>query len=161
MSGFKENGASYPYFIATRSSNTDIGDNNNALALIPFNSTLTNNGSCYDKSTFKFTAPAKGLYQFNVGLSIINNDVDGADEDDDSHYWGFRKNDGITDAKSYELAGNWGNRTNNASELSRGFSISVSMNVNDTMAVYYRSKTNLEVLMSSSIFSGHLVKEFI
>lgn len=161
MTGFKEGEGGYPYFIATRSVDISIGGNSNALALIPFNYDLTDNGSNFNTSTYQFVAPIRGLYQFNVGLSIINNDISGADEVDDSHTWGFRKNNGITGAISYELADNWGNRTNNASELSRGFSISVSMNVNDTMAVYYQGKNDAEILMSSSIFSGHLVKEFI
>jgi hypothetical protein len=160
MTGFKENGVNYPYFIATRSGNIQIGNNANALALLPFNQDLTDNGNDFNTTNFTFTAPIKGLYQFNVGLSIINNDIAGSDEANDSHTWGFRKNDGLSGAISYELADNWGNRTNNASELSRGFSISVFMSANNTMAVYYAGKTDIEIFMSSSIFSGHLVKEF-
>lgn len=160
MTGFKENGTNYPYFMATRTTNTNIGDNDNAIGLIPFDSDIKDNGSNFNTTTYKFVAPIKGLYLFSVGLSIINNNTSGSDESDDSHTWGFRKNNGITGATSYELADNWGNRTNNSSELSRGFSISVVLNVNDTMAVYYQNKTNIEILMTSSIFSGHLVKEF-
>lgn len=156
MTGFKENGSSYPYFIATRSAVINIGGNNNALALLPFDSTLTNNGSCFNTTTYKFTAPVKGLYQFNAGLGIINNNAGS----DDSHIWGFRKNHGITSATSYAISDNWGNRTNSDSELSCGFSLSVLMNANDTMAVFYQNKSDAEKLMTDSIFSGHLVKEF-
>ena len=160
MTGFKEIQTNYPYFIATRNGDVAIGGGN-TLKIMPFNYELTDNGSDYSTTTYKFTAPVKGLYQFNVGLSIINNNITGADEADDSHTWGFRKNHEMTGATFYQLADNWGNRTNNASQLSRGFSISVPMNSNDTMCVFYDEKEDFEVLMSESIFSGHLVKEFI
>lgn len=41
--------------------------------IIPFNSVVTNIGGCYSNSTYRFTAPVSGMYQFDAGVYVNQN----------------------------------------------------------------------------------------
>ena len=41
--------------------------------IIPFNSIVTNIGECYSNSTYRFTAPVSGMYQFDIGVYVNGN----------------------------------------------------------------------------------------
>jgi hypothetical protein len=158
MTGYIETPTNYPYFIVRPQTNKDIGGTYN-ITIVEFDNATAGDTSTVDNggnfNSFRFTAPEKGLYHFDVAVGIINN---AGGYDDFSHTWGFCKNFGLSGTIYYPIGDNWSARTTNVIEISAACSLSLSLNSNDTVLVYFEDKRFTEILMTTSYFSGHLVK---
>jgi hypothetical protein len=62
-----------PNFSAYKTSSTNQTDN--TLTAVVFDSTLWNNGSCYNTSTGRFTPNVAGYYQLNSCVDVINSNT--------------------------------------------------------------------------------------
>ena len=95
-----------PAFFVYNSTN-DWFSNVSAGTLIQFNTAKFNLGSHFNLSTYKFTAPVAGLYQFNIRMYVNN--------DSGANAWGVAINDRVYnhDNTSYPLFGDLAQGGNN------------------------------------------------
>ena len=137
-----------PAFFVYNSTNDWI-DNVTAGTLIQFNTAKFNLGNHFNLSTYKFTAPVAGLYQFNVRMYVNNNSSDNA--------WGVAINDTVYNHSNtnYPLFGNL-QSPGNANDQSANGSHVLNLSANDTVDV--RSMVNsTDYFGTMTSFSGYLV----
>jgi len=75
----------HPYFLANLSSSFYL-NRTSVETTIPFDSVYVNNGSHFNTSTHRFTAPVSGLYQFDCHVEFTSASVF------DSSYWVYPAN---------------------------------------------------------------------
>jgi hypothetical protein len=123
------------------------GSGSGALAagdIAPFNNALTNIGSYYNTSTYRFTAPVAGRYMFTFNIYGFNT------------YYGtycFRVNNvewPVNGAPA--LAYKYG-----TAEMTTGFSVVLNLAANDYVSVNGRSGQATHYYGPHSIFSGYLI----
>ena len=68
-----------PSFFVDMSPGAWTNFNNGSFGIIPFNTSIWNNGSCFNTSTYAFTAPVSGAYFFASSLYFYKNTSTGAD----------------------------------------------------------------------------------
>lgn len=137
-----------PAFFVYNSTNDWI-DNVTAGTLIQFNTAKFNLGNHFNLSTYKFTAPIAGLYQFNVRTYVNNNSSDNA--------WGVAINDTVYNHSNanYPLFGNLAS-PGNANDQGANGSHLLNLSANDTVDV--RSMVNsTDYFGTMTSFSGFLV----
>jgi hypothetical protein len=61
-----------PSFFAYRSASDASDQNYTSGTQVDFDATQHNTGNCYNTSTYKFTAPVDGIYQFNWQVRLAN-----------------------------------------------------------------------------------------
>jgi len=118
--------------------------------ILNFNATQINNGNHYNTSTYKFTAPVAGLYEFRV--QIYTHSAGGG------RYLYFYKNDAQASQHiiTNQTGDNRGGDHVDVFELSASDTVSSYMyHGADTQYSYYAGNGNATGAWSS--FSGHLV----
>ena len=139
---------SRPAFFVYNSSN-DRTSNVTAGTLIIFNTAKFNVGGHFDLTTYKFTAPVTGLYQFNIRMYVNNDAGDNA--------WGVAINNTVynhTNA-NYPLFGNLASPGNGNDQGANG-SHCLQLNASDTVHVQSMNN-NLDYFGTMTSFSGYLI----
>ena len=115
-----------PAFFVYNSTNNWIS-NVSVGTLIQFNTAKFNLGSHFNLSTYKFTAPVAGLYQFNLRIYVNNDAGDNA--------WGIAINDTIYnhDNAAYPLFGDLSS-PGNGNDQGTDCSHSLNLRANDTVS---------------------------
>lgn len=124
-------------------SNVSVG------TLIQFNTAKFNLGNHFNLSTYKFTAPVAGLYQFNVRTYVNNDAGDNA--------WGVAINDTVYNHsnEAYPLFGNLAS-PGNANDQGANGSHLLNLSASDTVDV--RSMhANTDYFGTMTSFSGFFV----
>ena len=137
-----------PAFFVYNSTN-DWFSNVSAGTLIQFNTAKFNLGNHFNLSTYKFTAPVAGLYQFNVRTYVNNDAGDNA--------WGIAINDTIYnhDNAAYPLFGDLSSPGNGNDQGANG-SHCLNLSASDTVDV--RSMhANTDYFGTMTSFSGFFV----
>lgn len=170
----------YPYFINSRRNN-DIyllttGAYNDTVAwlgntqfgIIDFNNNCVKEGSWTCNADGVFVVTVKGLYQFNMNLSVKNNDQD-ATLDDAIDYGiivNYKKTSTDTPArKEYFVYSDWEHQTRSSNSNTNNpancnFSIGIILDVGEDICPAYINQQSYISKMGNSVFSGYLVQEF-
>ena len=137
-----------PAFFVYNSTN-DWFSNIGAGTLIQFNTAKFNLGNHFNLSTYKFTAPIAGLYQFNIRM-YVNNDAG-------VNAWGVAINDTVYNHSnaSYPLFGDLAQGIGTSDFGSTGSHL-LNLNANDTVDVR-AMHANLDYFGTMTSFSGFLV----
>ena len=137
-----------PAFFVYNSSN-DWTNNVTAGTLIIFNTAKFNVGSHFDLSTYKFTAPVTGLYQFNIRI-YVNNDAG-------TNAWGVAINNTVYNHSNanYPLFGDLVQGVGTYDFGSTG-SHCLQLNASDTVHVQ-SMHNNLDYFGTMTSFSGYLI----
>ena len=137
-----------PAFFVYNSTN-DWTSNVTAGTLIIFNTAKFNVGGHFDLSTYKFTAPVTGLYQFNVRMYVNNDAGDNA--------WGVAINNTVYNHSNanYPLFGNLVSPGSGNDQGANG-SHCLQLNASDTVHVQSMNN-NLDYFGSMTSFSGYLI----
>ena len=137
-----------PAFFVYNSTN-DWTSNVTAGTLIIFNTAKFNVGGHFDLSTYKFTAPVTGLYQFNIRMYVNNDAGDNA--------WGVAINNTVYNhsTPSYPLFGNLASPGNSNDQGANG-SHCLQLNASDTVHVQSMNN-NLDYFGTMTSFSGYLI----
>ena len=61
-----------PSFFAYKSASDSSDQDYTSYTQVQFDATQHNIGNCYSTSTYKFTAPVNGIYQFNWQVRVFN-----------------------------------------------------------------------------------------
>ena len=137
-----------PAFFVYNSTN-DWFSNVSAGTLIQFNTAKFNLGSHFNLSTYKFTAPVAGLYQFNIRMYVNN--------DSGANAWGVAINDTVYNHsnEAYPLFGNLAS-PGNANDQGANGSHLLNLSASDTVDV--RSMhANTDYFGTMTSFSGFFV----
>ena len=137
-----------PAFFVYNSTNNWIS-NVSVGTLIQFNTAKFNLGNHFNLSTYKFTAPIAGLYQFNVRMYVNNDAGDNA--------WGITINDTIYnhDNAAYPLFGNLVSPGNGNDQGANGSHL-LNLSASDTVScISMNASTDYFGTMTS--MSGFLV----
>ena len=137
-----------PAFFVHNSTN-DWLSNVSAGTLIQFNTAKFNLGSHFNLSTYKFTAPVAGLYQFNIRMYVNN--------DSGVNAWGVAINDTVYnhDNTSYPLFGDLAQGVG-TSDFGTTGSHCLNLSASDTVSVVSMN-SNLDYFGTMTSMSGYLV----
>ena len=137
-----------PSFFVYNSTNTWIS-NVSVGTLIQFNTAKFNIGGHFNLSTYKFTAPIAGLYQFNVRTYVNNDAGDNA--------WGVAINDTVYNHsnEAYPLFGNLAS-PGNANDQGANGSHCLNLSASDTVDVRSMN-ANTDYFGTMTSFSGFFV----
>ena len=172
----------YPYFV-NRRSNTDttlaktvVYSNTTAwtdialpiFGIIDFNNNCQKEGSWTCNADNVFVVSVKGLYQFNMNLSVKNNDSD--ETLDDAIDYGIIVNyksiaTSTPPRKEYLVFSDWEHQTRATSNSHNNpancnFSIGIILDVGENICPAYINQQTYTSTMGNSVFSGYLVQEF-
>lgn len=136
-----------PVFKASITSNTTV-DFSATNGIVNFDNEKIDVGGNYDPSTYKFTAPVNGIYQFQAHLR-----ADGVGTTTYSYIF-FGKN-GSTVSGPLNIVGN-GVSTNYQSYIITDI---LSLTAGDTIGVYanFQGDTSVTLYQGQSTFSGFLI----
>ena len=137
-----------PAFFVYNSTNNWIS-NVSVGTLIQFNTAKFNLGSHFNLSTYKFTAPVAGLYQFNLRVYVNNDAGDNA--------WGIAINDTIYnhDNAAYPLFGDLSS-PGNGNDQGTDCSHCLNLSANDTVSCM-SMHANTDYFGTMTSMSGYLV----
>jgi hypothetical protein len=130
-----------PSFVAKFSGTAKDGSTINP---VQFNTTSLNIGSCFNTSTYKFTAPVAGIYSFTAMPCYK--------ESSNDFSWGFSINGGSVVADNVRVIGSTPN-----SHSSWTGSLIVNLAANDTVEIKFTDGTYHQNGSSLNYFSGILI----
>lgn len=130
-----------PSFVAKFSGTAKDGS---TISPVQFNTTSLNVGSCFNTSTYKFTAPVAGIYSFTAMPCYK--------ETSNDFSWGFSINGGSVVSDNVRVLGSTPN-----SHSSWTGSLIVNLAANDTVEVKFTAGTYHQNGSSLNYFSGILI----
>ena len=153
MSFFEPANTTYPYFHAVRNVTLATSTVNADNAMI-FDTTVTNNGSCYSTATGIFTVPAgrPGLYYFTLSIGLGNSGA--AIAVPPTNFYGFKATISSV-ARYYTIQDAWTHQTTTAVETSVSYGAIIKLSGNDTVMPYYNTITrsmNIQGLNASPAY---------
>ena len=130
---------------------------NGSWAVIPFNTAIWNNGSCYNTSTYAFTAPVSGVYYFASSLYFYKNTSTNADSYVHPGFWvnGSSTLRGASSGHEHRIRG----RTYYSSSYSHDTQINniYRLTAGDYVQLYVYGGGALQWYTTESFFSGALI----
>ena len=130
---------------------------NGSFAVLPFNTVIWNNGSCYSTSTNSFTAPVSGVYYFASSLYFYKN----TSSNPDSYVHPMFFVNGSSTARSASTGGEYRirGRTNAASSYSHDTQINniFRLTAGDYVQLYVYGGGALQWYATQNFFSGALI----
>ena len=141
-----------PSFFAYKSTSDQSDQNYTSYTQVPFDATQHNIGNCYSTSTYKFTVPVDGIYQFNWQVRVAN--VTTA-----NYVWAaLRKNANIDWGNSNFIHANLEDPQGGTYQTP-GMSVTVQVSANDEIdvALVVNNDGSSRIQNGTTCFSGFLV----
>lgn len=132
-----------PSFYIKKTTSQSVSNN----TLIPFDTVITNVGSCYNPSTNIFTAPIAGFYSFTAKIWINRNGVDWA-----NFFPSINDTTTIQNSGAY-----YDSAINNSGYANYIVNFQYYLNANDTMSFKIGCGSGTVIVDNSGYFCGFLV----
>lgn len=145
-----------PSFFVEKTPGAWIALTGSAWNLIPFDTVVWNNGSCYSTSTNAFTAPVSGVYHFSSSAYVNKTTADASTYVHPMFYV-----NGSATARSASTGGEY--RIRARTYYGGGYSADTQINnifrltAGDYVQLYFYSSPSMQWYSTESFFSGALI----